>query len=620
MRTFEEVKADVKTAYNTGDAATLLRLADELDAFTTSEADAAAHDVRASACNLTGDYPAALVHYNAALALHDALGNRKGVAGATHGIGNVYANIGDLPAALEHYDKALTLHHEMGNRSGEAGATGCIGNIYRTTGDFAAALAHYSSALELHKELEEHTGVAIATGNIGNIYNATGNYPLALEHFNAALALYHKLGDRCGIALITGNIGNICGLTANYPAALEHYTKALELHQELGERSSVARVTGNMGVVHFSTGNYAAALEHFNKSLALYEEMGSRGGVANATSCILTAQLKSEDFDGARATLAALDALQLDSPDVTIQLEMGRATLHMHDGDVVAAQTTLANALELTKTHGLRARQTEICSMLRDLAQKRNDFAAYIEHNNEYTRITEEIRGQEATRRLSMIEAEKHIAAERAEKEKHKALLYNTLPPSIADRVLRGDVVNDAIDNAAIMFMDMVGFTTMSSGMDPNDVVRLLSSIFTACDAIMAEHDLMKIKTIGDSYMAASFTEPDAIANAARAAQHVLATITSLHPEIALRIGLHCGPVTAGVIGTQRMQYDVWGDTVNVASRMESTSEPGRIHISEAFAHAVQQTTTDAPFSTVERGTVEIKGKGKMTTYWLEGR
>jgi adenylate cyclase len=85
-----------------------------------------------------------------------------------------------------------------------------------------------------------------------------------------------------------------------------------------------------------------------------------------------------------------------------------------------------------------------------------------------------------------------------------------------------------------------------------------------------------------------------------------------------VRLSIHCSPITAGVIGTQRMQYDVWGDTVNVASRMESTSEPGRIHVSEAFAHAVQQTITDAPFSIVKRGTVEIKGKGMMTTYWLE--
>jgi len=271
---------------------------------------------------------------------------------------------------------------------------------------------------------------------------------------------------------------------------------------------------------------------------------------------------------------------------------------------------------------------------LRELAAKRNDLAGYIEHNTAFLDIKEEIRGQDAMRKMAMLEAEQHIEAERIEKEKHRALLHNTLPPSIADRVLRGEQVNDAYENAAVLFMDLVGFTSISSALDPNDVVKLLSKVFTRCDDIVSRHGLMKIKTIGDSYMAVSF--PDSEQSHVPNAHLQLAAMTAvdmlrelpavtsplvaelpLHLEgpIQVRIGLHCGPLVAGIVGEQRVQYDVWGDTVNIASRMESTGEPGRIQVSEQFANSLDSD----PWTVVPRGEVNIKGKGQMKTYWLEG-
>jgi class 3 adenylate cyclase len=110
----------------------------------------------------------------------------------------------------------------------------------------------------------------------------------------------------------------------------------------------------------------------------------------------------------------------------------------------------------------------------------------------------------------------------------------------------------------------------------------------------------------------------NAILNAARAAVDLVSTLAERHPEISVRVGLHCGPVTAGVIGTVRLQYDIWGDTVNVASRMESLSEPGRIHVSEAIANALTPCLHDS-LTLLKRGEISIKGKGPMTTYWLEG-
>ena len=154
--------------------------------------------------------------------------------------------------------------------------------------------------------------------------------------------------------------------------------------------------------------------------------------------------------------------------------------------------------------------------------------------------------------------------------------------------------------------------------------------MFTKCDAICAKHNVTKIKTIGDSYLAVAFpSDGDAAQRAAHSAIEMM-NITlneSLNKAlnkalVEFRIGIHCGPITAGVIGTARMQYDVWGDTVNVASRMESTSEPGRIHISEAFARLLPATSSgdsfERPLQVLERGEIDVKGKGMMKTFWLE--
>jgi class 3 adenylate cyclase len=142
----------------------------------------------------------------------------------------------------------------------------------------------------------------------------------------------------------------------------------------------------------------------------------------------------------------------------------------------------------------------------------------------------------------------------------------------------------------------------------------------------------MKIKTIGDSYMAVAFPSAQYLQDIVHAAHTMLShtfTWPHNHELVLFRIGIHVGSVVAGVLGTERMQYDVWGDTVNVASRMESTGEAGRIHVSEAFALLLSPGTSHLrerggdtqfpiPYSLFPRGEIEIKGKGTMTTYWLE--
>jgi len=516
---------------------------------------------------------------------------------------------------------------ELGTREADALSAQARGTADRLHGNYPAALEHCHRALAMHEELGNRSGVAIVTTCIGLVHRRTGNYPAALEHYHRALALYEEQGDSSGVAIVTGNIGNVYFNTGNYPEALEHYHCALAMHQELGESSGMARLTGNIGNVYFNTGNYPATLEHYHRALAIHEELGESSGVAVVTGNILSALIESGEHAEAEALLQKLDVMQIDDPNIVVEREQSRAKLQQNTGNIDEALATLLAALEIARAHSLMAMQADLHKALRDLALKKNDLASYVEHNNEFIRINEEVNGKEATLKMAMQEKQREIDAREREVQKHMAVLHSTLPKHIADRVARGETVNDHHENASVIFLDIVGFTSISDRIPSGHVVHLLEQIFTTLDAVCEKHNVVKIKTIGDSYMAVSF---DNVRNAAACALDMISSLDALEitmppslgdtawtkdvGDIKVRIGMHCGPVTAGVIGTQRMQYDVWGDTVNVASRMESTSEPGRIHVSEAFAEAL----AGAPYSIVKRGTVEIKGKGMMKTYWLE--
>jgi guanylate cyclase len=211
----------------------------------------------------------------------------------------------------------------------------------------------------------------------------------------------------------------------------------------------------------------------------------------------------------------------------------------------------------------------------------------------------------------------------RIDREKARAedLLKRTLPAPIVRRLKRGQgQIADHLPAVTVVFADIVGFTPLSARLPAAEVVALLDEIFTRFDALAAEHGVEKIKTIGDAYMAvAGAPEPcaDHAARAARLAlamrEHVRSLAAARSMELSMRIGLHSGDAVAGVIGIARFAYDLWGDTVNTASRMESHGKPDEIQLT-----AATQAALGPAFTTRERGEIEVKGRGKLTTYWLD--
>lgn len=210
---------------------------------------------------------------------------------------------------------------------------------------------------------------------------------------------------------------------------------------------------------------------------------------------------------------------------------------------------------------------------------------------------------------------EEALAAERTRSE---ALLLNVLPASIAKRLLAGEKpIADRFDDVTVLFSDIVGFTKVSEKTPPAELVAILDELFSAFDVEIERRGLEKIKTIGDAYMVAGgipTQRPDhveAVLELAQAMARIMDERTDRY-GLSIRIGVHTGPVVAGVIGHRKFTYDLWGDTVNTASRMESHGVPGRVHVSGAVEERLR-----GRYAFESRGTIEVKGKGPMQTFLL---
>jgi adenylate cyclase len=209
------------------------------------------------------------------------------------------------------------------------------------------------------------------------------------------------------------------------------------------------------------------------------------------------------------------------------------------------------------------------------------------------------------------------------EREKSERLLLNILPEPIADRLKQGQsTIADSFAEVTVLFADVVGFTRLSTHMSPTELVALLNEIFSTFDRLAEQHGLEKIKTIGDAYMVVGglpTARPDHAGAVAEMALDMQRAIVQFRAEngkpLSIRIGIHTGPVVAGVIGTRKFSYDLWGDTVNTASRMESHGLGGGIQVTAKTYERLRD-----KYLFEERGLIQVKGKGEMMAYLLLGR
>ena len=550
----------------------------------------------------------------------------------------------NLDKGIEYGKKGVELAKEIDWEKGEAASYNSLGVNYRNQSDYPKGLEYFQKALEINEEVGDKESIATNLGNIGSLYYRQSDYPKALEYYGKALKIHEELGNKNGVARHLGNMGNVYGIQSNYPKALEYFGKALKINEELGNKNSIAINLVNMGSVYKNQSDYPKSLEDYGKSLKISEELGNKNSIAyslgNMGGLYLTLSEDSvnikpdelNEYVSLNKDINLNRSIEYSLQAIKIGKEIGE--LHYRSNNL----KNLADAYKQKGEHEKRADALEEHHKLKDSVfnQENSDKIAALEKAREDDLKQKEIEKQ----KIRIAEQEKReqlilyfsigffivmaivmIVIYRLLKRSDK-LLYNVLPVSIAKRLKKKEhPISDYFTQASIVFIDIVNFTELSKDEDPRRVVEALNKIFTKYDTISNKYGLEKIKTIGDSYMAAAGIPEVQIDNTHRAAQMALEVKemtqdyhTADGTKIEVRIGLDCGPVVAGVIGENKFIYDMWSDAVNTASRMESSSIAGEVHVSERFKEAV---TDYEEFSYVERGEIEIKGKGKMKTFFM---
>jgi class 3 adenylate cyclase len=519
----------------------------------------------------------------------------------------------------------LELHPEPDN-SHETLSYYIQGGLLFFKGEYLDAIAEFEKAKKGFSDAGDEEGVLLSSGNIAICNLHSSRYAQGYQILNQVLELATKLGDQRRIAWCNLQMGGTFSYIRDHERALEYLYRAVDISRGLDDGLGVVSGLYSISVSLSFLGRYKEAISVSIESL---EHPSAKVNLAQWIHLkIHLAYLyeQSGRVEEVDKILSEIDDSQISEFRWSVNVKMLRAMQDFRRGNIDAALRASQAALEQTQEAKVPDLEVTIREIMRDQARKMEDFEAYVSHNDAIQKINHEIRGAETSRRMAFYEVEQTMAAERAAAEKQKALLYGALPKEVAERMLRGeDVSGDRYEVASVLFLDIAEFTSASSSMDPQSTTKLLASIFSRFDEICAQYGVTKIKTIGDSYMAVSFpgvsNNPNAdlgMSSELRAscvASEMLASDFAW-PDgspVQFRIGIHAGPVVAGVIGTQRLQYDVWGDTVNIASRMESTGEPGRIQISSDFAERIK----DKGNWILDKHMQEVKGKGMMESYWL---
>ncbi len=575
---------------------------------------------------------------------------KSGIANSTNTLGIYHWSMSNYPKALNYFFKSLKICESKNDKYNVAGILVNIGLIYSSQADYVKALEFYFRALKTFEELGDKSRIASNFVNIGNIYWNIYDYSKALEYFFKALKLDKDLGDKSGLAVNYSNIGMIYCDQANYNKALEYNLKSLKTFEELGDKRRIAEILGNIGSVYLHQENYTKAIEYFFDALKREKEFGSKKGYARNLGNIGVLYMKlSRDtiFNNLNEKSGLIGLTKEINFQKGMKYSLEAVKMSEEIGD-------LKFLIELYRTlyEGYKRLDNPVSALkYHELFKKTQDSVFNLENSKKFASLETKRESELKEKEIEILKANQRrqdaeINSTRwqligsfsviillvgfsiiviRERRKSEQLLLNILPLKIAKRLkAKEHPIADSFDSASIVFIDIVDFTKTSAGTSAKRVAEVLNLLYSQIDKIAKKHGLEKIKTIGDCFMAAAGIPDEDSENARKAANFALETMSMLKDYdtgdgtiLKFRCGVDCGPVVAGVIGENKFIYDVWGDTVNTASRMEAHGVIGKIQCTERFANKLTIDNGQLKMKFVERGEIEIKGKGLMKTYFL---
>ena len=500
--------------------------------------------------------------------------------------GNKKRLLGDLYQALNAFFKSAEAAEKAKFIPGEGSAYGAIADIYGVLKNSSNAMVYYNKAIAILRLSGDSIRLASVLLNAGEEFRINKIHDSALLYFNEAKTIFNKVNYQTGIAYSLGNIGMVYASLGNSRLAEQNINMAISILEKQEDYYPICEYLISISDIYYSKDNIDIAMQYALRSLKLSQQHN------------LKEQIRDANLKLSELFLAV--GKQKESLDYYKQYILFKDSIN----DIVSIQ----KMADLRTNFEISKKQTEV-NLLNQ--QKKN------QHNINVALLA--ILGLSVALLGALYWYYRNISRE---KKRSELLLLNILPAETA-RELKQNGIVDAVkfEDVTVLFTDFVEFSKIAEEIKPEQLVRSLDLYFKAFDTITSKFGLEKIKTIGDSYMCACglpTLNPRHAKNVILAAKEMIDFVESrlnIKDELShfeVRIGVHTGPVVAGIVGIKKWQYDIWGDTVNIASRMESMSMPGRVNLSEKTYVEIKD-----EFSCEYRGEFEVKSHGPLKMYFL---
>jgi class 3 adenylate cyclase len=503
-------------------------------------------------------------------------------------------------------------------------------------------LEFYQKALGIREQIGNKSGMATNLCNIGSVYLSLSDYPKAFEFIQKALAINEQIGAKSGMAYNLGYIGYVycyapdsvlinIGIkpSERYKKALEYQNKKLQIAKEIESILMQKEAWEYLSTTYEEQGDYAKAYDAYKNFIVMRDSIES-GEIKDKIER-KTMQFEFDKKETEFKFQQQLSEEKLLRSSQEAKLTQQQLALSKREKDLQhlaylaekAEKQEKENLLSISEKEKLlqQAKLTEVSKekeiQKKELALSQAEVQSKNQQRNGF------IIGSVL---MMLLAGAIFMGLQRTRKEKKiseklrnesDALLLNILPSEVAEELKqKGSSEAKLYNHVSVLFTDFVNFTGLSEQMSPTELVQEIHKNFTAFDAIMEKHGIEKIKTIGDAYLAVCGLpneEEDHAQRITQAAIDIQQFMQTNQGKFQIRIGIHSGPVVAGIVGVKKFAYDIWGDTVNMASRMESNSEAGKINISSATYELVKD-----EFTCEYRGKINAKNKGEVDMWFVK--
>lgn len=542
-----------------------------------------------------GEYKDAVIWWQQALNVYTQIGDKKGVANMLSNQGAVYFNVGDNAVALDLHLKSLKLSEEIDDSLRILTSYTNIGGVYsKKQATYKEAVDYFKKAYKLSLIIKDDYSIGTSSGNLGEIYYKMGDDSTALVYLKECTKAYDGTAD---LPYALNLIGKVYTRQKNYDAAINNHNKAYELSKKFDTRLDMTQALIGLAQAYYAKGEIVSAIKTYKESVDEAMSMSAMDEKKDAYEGLAMAYAGLSDYYSAYQ----YQQLLLDVKDSIYNIETDKKLGTLQFGfDMEKKQDEIKL---LNKDKELQERNLQRQKLVRNVFIGGFGIvllfaAVFFKQRNRISK----------------------------EKKRSDELLLNILPEETAEELKQtGSAKAKSFDMVSVLFTDFKNFTQASEKLTPEELVAEINHCYSEFDRIISKYGIEKIKTIGDSYMCASglpvtnVTHPEDVVRAgldmvAFIEKNKQERIAKDQPYFELRLGIHSGPVVAGIVGIKKFAYDIWGDTVNTASRMESSGQIGRVNISGSTYELIKD-----KFTCTYRGKVEAKNKGVIDMYFVDG-